>query len=137
MARVISEERKKELEALKEKQKEIRNISATCDPIMGLRGRYSFKNEKSKRVWGHFEEKFIPAKNGTVCLNIPHGTEGFKKYEEFKREVKTGRLNKRGNPEITIVFEIPVEVLEKDRVSLIIKERKKKANNVVGTKKER
>ncbi len=137
MARPISEERKKELEKIKEEKLLIRKISSSCDPIMGLRGRYSFKSEKSKRVWGHFEEKFIPSKNGTVSLNIPLGTEGFKKYEEYKKEIPTGKLNKRGNPEISIVFEIPIDILEMERVSTILKKYEKRKQHVAGTKKEK
>jgi len=103
----------------RERKQKIREETQQLDGIFPLRGRYSFKSPTSKRVWGHFEEKFIPAHDGCVDLNLPTGTTGAVEFSEYRIEIPTGQLNRKGNPEVKVVYRIPVEELLKHRCSKI------------------
>jgi hypothetical protein len=101
----------------REEWQEYLEMQKEFDGIFFLRGRYSFKSPKSKRVWGHFEHKFIPAHGGIVELNLPNTCEGADVLSDYKCEEPTGNLTRRGNPEYRTVYKVPVETLEKMRVS--------------------
>ena len=86
-------------------------------PIWGLRGRYSFKDDKSNRLFNWMTGKFERAdKDGIFNIELPPTCEGYYYYNKYKVEYMEFS-EKRGKEVKKVIFKIPRDVLLKNKIT--------------------